>query len=259
MKSLTIEGLDPKTSHMGNGKTGKNGIPASVVKRLTKYMAYVQGLRELNVEWVSSQELAEMLGLTSSTVRQDLSHLDFSGTSKRGYDTEGLHRVLVGVLGADKSWNMVVVGSGNLGSALALHEEFPRRGFHICGIFDADSAKVGRKLGRLTVRAMSELPDLVKRREVEMGIIAVPASAAQSVADLLIASGVVGLLNLALCHISAPRGVAVVDYRIVASLFELSHLVSSVESRHERGGIMNRRRERAESAAWAGGKRSPDA
>jgi len=166
------------------------------------------------------------LGLTSSTVRQDLSHLDFSGTSKRGYETEGLFRVLVGVLGADKPWNMVVVGAGNLGRALALHEEFSRRGFHIRGIFDADPGKVGRKLGSLTVRRMDELPVLVPEWGVEMGIIAVPATAAQDVADRLIASGVRGLLNLALTHITVPQDVAIIDSRIVASLLELSHLVS---------------------------------
>ncbi len=118
------------------------------------------------------------------------------------------------------------MGAGNLGSALALHEEFPRRGFHILGIFDADKTKVGRRLGDLKVRGMDELAAVVKERDVEMGIIAVPASAAQSVADELIASGVRGLLNLALTHITAPREVSVIDSRIVASLFELSHLVS---------------------------------
>jgi len=203
----------------------KKAIPPSVIKRLTKYLAYVQRLCAEGVEWVSSLELAKTLGLTSSTVRQDLSHVDFSGTSKRGYETAGLAKVLTGVLGADTEWRMVVVGAGNLGRALALHEEFPRRGFHICGIFDSDKKVIGRRLGKLRVRDVRELAEVVKSEKADIGVIAVPARAAQSVADLLIAAGVKGLLNLALTHITAPKRVAVIDSRIVASLLELAHAI----------------------------------
>jgi redox-sensing transcriptional repressor len=203
----------------------KKAIPSSVIKRLTKYLAYVQRLRAEEVEWVSSLELAETLGLTSSTVRQDLSHIDFSGTSKRGYETVGLEKSLTGVLGADTEWRMVVVGAGNLGRALALHEEFPRRGFHICGVFDSDPKVIGRRLGKLRVRDVRELAEAVTAEKADIGVIAVPARAAQGVADLLIASGVKGLLNLALTHVVAPKSVAVMDSRIVASLLELSHAI----------------------------------
>ena len=87
---------------------------------------------------MSSIELGEALGLTSSTVRQDLSHIDFSGISKRGYSTAGLHASIAQTLGADKEICMVVVGAGNMGRALVQHNEFGRQGFKNCGIFDAD-------------------------------------------------------------------------------------------------------------------------
>jgi redox-sensing transcriptional repressor len=205
----------------------RQGIPPSVIRRLTKYLAEVQRLRQMGREWVSSQDLAEQLGLTSSTVRQDLTHLDFNGVSKRGYQTEGLQKVLARVLGADSVWKMVVVGAGNLGRALVQHEEFHRRGFEICGIFDNDAKMIGRKVGRLTVLGMRELPTLVGDLKVDLGVIAVPPAAAQGVADLLIASGVRGLLNMALTHIVAPARVCVTDARIVASLLELTHAVQS--------------------------------
>ena len=98
----------------------KRQIPPSVIRRLTRYLAIAQVLESQKVEWLSSVELAEMLGLTSSTVRQDLSHLDFCGISGRGYKVRGLPNILSNVLGADTSWNLVVVGAGNLGKALAL-------------------------------------------------------------------------------------------------------------------------------------------
>ena len=200
-------------------------MPQSVIRRLTRYLAHVQTLCAQEIKWVSSQEIADDLGLTSSTVRQDLSHLDFSGVSKRGYETCGLEKVLTEILGADTKWKMVVVGAGNLGKALALHEEFSRRGFRIVGIFDADANKIGKKVGNLVIRSQKEIPALVSSEKVDIGIIAVPAQVAQSVADLLIMSGVKGLLNLALSHIVTPQSVPVVDSRVVSSLLELSHTI----------------------------------
>jgi redox-sensing transcriptional repressor len=206
-------------------KEDTKGIPPSVLARMTRYFAHAQNLSDCGKEWVSSHELAETLGLTSSTVRQDLSYLDFSGISKRGYEVLGLKKVVGHLLGADEVWHTVMVGAGNLGSALALHEEFARRGFLLCGIFDADPAKVGRKFGAFRVQDMDRLPTVIGEQKVHIGIIAVPAMAAQRVADLLIASGICGLLNLTLTHIIAPRRVAVVDARIVASLQELAYSI----------------------------------
>jgi redox-sensing transcriptional repressor len=195
---------------------------------MTRYLAFVQGLCEDRVGWVSSSELADTLGLTSSTVRQDLSHLDFSGTSKRGYDTAGLTQVLVKALGVDETWRLVVAGAGNLGRALVLHRDFERRGFRICAIFDNDKRKIGTHVGSLTVQGMRELPTVVQAQGIQLGVIAVPPAAAQSVADIMIASRVRGLLNLALTHIVAPRHVAVIDARLAASLQELAYAVKSM-------------------------------
>ena len=201
----------------------RKGLPKSVIERLTKYLTQVQAIRRTGVEWVSSAELAHSLGLTSSTVRQDLSHVDFSGVSKRGYQTKGLEGVLTRVLGADSIWRMTVVGAGNMGRALALHEEFARRGFIIRGVFDADDRKVGQPLGGLTVMGMKELPPFVAREGIDIGVIAVPSEAAQHVADLLIVSGVKGLLNLTMTHIITPSKVTIIEARIVGHLLELAH------------------------------------
>lgn len=201
----------------------EKGMPRAVVSRLTRYLSHVQGLRAVGAEWISSQEMADALDVTSSTVRQDLSHLDFSGTSKRGYAVEGLCGVLLRTLGADRDWATVVVGAGNLGRALALHEEFPRRGFRICGIVDVDPSKIGLRIGVLTVARLRDLPRLVKRENAAIGVLAVPFEAAQEACDMLVVSGIRGVLNMTMHHVVVPRGVAVNDSRIVAHLLELTH------------------------------------
>ncbi len=205
--------------------SSKKSIPPSVIKRLPKYFSCVQTLNTTGVKWVSSTELADLLGLTSSTVRQDFSCLDFSGISKRGYEVTGLQKMLTGILGADTIWKVVIVGAGNLGRALALHEEFVRRGFEIVGIFDADKKKQKMHVGNLEILPMSKLPSVVDKHGVGMGIIAVPSEAAQTVADLLVSSGIKGILNMSMCHIIVPKRVSVTDSHIVASLQQLSHCV----------------------------------
>jgi redox-sensing transcriptional repressor len=204
------------------------------VRRLPKYLTYVRELREDGTEWVSSQELAGGLGLTSSTVRQDLSHLEISGISKRGYETKSLEDVLFRELGGHVTRPVVIVGAGNLGCALARHEVFRKLGFDVCGIFDAETKVIGRKVGSLTVGGMDDLPAFVREHRVEIGIVAVPAGAAQQVTDQLVAAGVPSLLNMACAHIHVPRDVAVVDARILENLQELSYILHA--NRKKSGG-----------------------
>ena len=201
------------------------GMPIPVVRRLTKYLAYLRLSKQEQKEWVSSQELSQALSLTDSTVRQDISHLDFSGRGKRGYEVAGLEKTLTNVLGLDACCNAVIVGAGNLGRALVLHEDFPRCGFKICGIFDSDPKLLGRKLGHLVVQGMEVLSDVVRDQKVEIGIMAVPARAARVVAFELITAGARGLLNLACAHVTVPQDVAIVDARLVESLQQLSCII----------------------------------
>ena len=200
-------------------------MPDSVVRRLPRYLMQAQNLRKMGLKWVSSQDLAEALGLTSSTVRQDLSHFEFSGIAKRGYLLEGLEGTVAEALGADTDTRMVVVGAGNLGRALALHGEFAEQGFRICGLFDSDPRVVGRKVGSLEVQDMDALPEVIRAARADIGVLAVPAGAAQEVADQLVAAGIRGILNLAYVHLAVPRKVAVVDARFISSLQELSYAI----------------------------------
>lgn len=151
--------------------------------------------------------------------------MDLSGISKRGYEAEALERVLSRELAADSVHRIIIVGAGHLGCALALHGELTRQGFEIGGIFDADPEVVKTKVGRHTVRPMSALEKVVTSRKIELAIIAVPASAAQEVADRLITAGVQALLNLTYSHLRVPSHVFTMDVRILEGLQELAYLM----------------------------------
>ena len=200
-----------------------------MVRRLPKYLTLSLELLSDGLEWISSQELGEALGLTSSTVRQDLSHLDISGISRRGYRVEALAEVLRHELGTDLKRRAIIIGAGHLGCALACHREFSEHGFDICALLDNDPELAGRKVGGLTVQPMDTLERLADIWTLDVGILAVPASVAQDVADLLISVGVRSLLNLAGSHIHAPDSVPVVDARILESLQELAHALKQEE------------------------------
>lgn len=198
-------------------------MPKPVIRRLPKYLVHVQELREEGVDWASSRDIAGALGLTSSTVRQDLSHMDLRGISKKGYETSQLEAVLRQILGADRMHRVFIIGAGNLGRALAEHGAFSRRGFEICGLFDVDPKLIGRSVGSAKVMSMESLPEQAKQTRIDIGIIAVPSQAAQAVADTLVEAGVRAILNLAYKHVQAPPEVTVVDARIMESLQELAY------------------------------------
>lgn len=201
-------------------------IPQPVIRRLPKYLVHIQELHEEGVEWASSQDIADALGLTSSTVRQDLSHMDLKGISKKGYETAQLEAVLRQILGADMIHRVVIVGAGHLGRALAEHGAFAERGFDICGLFDRDQTLFGRRYGHAEVLDIERLPEKAQEVRIDIGILAVPSQAAQEVTDMLVAAGVKAILNLAYKHIRTPPDVRVVDARIMESLQELAYALA---------------------------------
>lgn len=221
---------------------GRN-LPRPVVYRLPQYLTHVRELGESGVAWISSQELARDLGLTGSTVRQDLSHLPMRGVSRRGYPVGELEQVLTRVLGANRAHRVVIVGAGYLGTALALHGGLVKQGFQVCGLFDADPVVIGGQVGSLKIQPMKALQGIVKKHRIELGLIAVPAAAAQEVVDQLVAAGVRGILNLAYAQVRVPSGVALVDGRLIGNLQQLAYIIRNRNGETAR----NRARRKKES------------
>jgi redox-sensing transcriptional repressor len=183
-------------------------IPEATVARLPVYLRSLTELLGEKITTVSSERLAEMAGVNAAKVRKDLSYLGSYGTRGVGYEVEYLLFQMSRALGLTRDWPVVIVGAGNLGSALANYGGFTQRGFPVVAMFDADHAKVGRRVHGVEVRHLDELPALAAELHVGIGVIATPAGAAQDVADRLVAAGVTSILNFAPVVISVPDGVS---------------------------------------------------
>lgn len=183
-------------------------IPEATVARLPLYYRALVETAEQNIPTISSERLAEMAGVNAAKVRKDFSYLGSYGTRGVGYDVEYLLFQISRELGLTQDWPVVIVGVGNLGHALANYRGFPARGFRVAALVDADPAKHGEGVGGLVVEPIEELPRIVAERAVAIGIIATPASAAQEVAEALVAAGVTSVLNFAPTVIAVPEGVS---------------------------------------------------
>src|SRR5512138_2454585 len=183
-----VRAAGPGVMAHGNQRLPK--IPEMTIRRLSVYTRCLLQLEEDGVKTVSSTELAERFSLNSAQVRKDLAYFGEFGVRGIGYYVSGLKAELQRILGLDREWPVALVGLGNLGSALFHYRGFAKQGFRISTIFDDDPAKVGRAVNSLTIQALVELPRVVKAQGIQIGVVAVPADAAQGVADRLVAAGV---------------------------------------------------------------------
>jgi len=184
-------------------------IPDAAVSRLPVYLQILEDLKGDTVGQLSSDQLAALAGVNAAKVRKDLSYLGSYGTRGVGYDVAYLIYQIKRELGLLHEWNVVVVGAGNLGNALANYHGFSSRGFPVAGIVDKDPDKVGKTVGGVVVRHVSELVDIVRDRDVSIGVIATPSSAAQEAADSLVAAGIRSILNFASTVLVVPEHISV--------------------------------------------------
>jgi redox-sensing transcriptional repressor len=205
------------------------GIPEATVARLPVYLRALYALAERGVTTVASDELARSTGVNSAKLRKDLSHLGSYGIRGVGYDVEYLVYQVSRALGLTQRWPVVIVGAGNLGRALANYGGFISRGFRVEAVLDSDPSLVGRRLGGVIVRHVGELETVVAENGVAIGVIAVPAGAAQAMCDRLVGAGVTSILNFAPLVLNVPDGV---DVRKVDLSIELQILAFHAQRRN---------------------------
>lgn len=203
-----------------------NEIPKATVERLPRYLRCLEQLNR-HQRTVSSTDLAALANLTPAQVRKDLSHLGSYGVRGVGYDIDQLRAEIRRELGLTREWSVVVVGAGNLGSALAAYGGFENRGFEIVALYDVDPGRIGDEVAGVSVRALDDLAGDVAANGVAIGIITTPAGAAQSVANRLVEAGIGSILNFAPAVITVP---AHVELRQVDLSTELQILTFYLQS-----------------------------
>ncbi|MDR1777025.1 MAG: redox-sensing transcriptional repressor Rex [Desulfovibrio sp.] len=184
-------------------------IPRATISRLATYVQVLETFARDGVEVVSSHPLALASGVNASQVRKDLAYFGEFGIRGVGYNILSLIKAITSSLDVDREWRMALIGVGNLGKALLNHNDFRARGFNITAIFDCDPFKIGEIVQGLEVRCTSELPDMVAKLGIEIGIITTPPERAQRAADHLLGAGIMSILNFAPARIQAPAGVNV--------------------------------------------------
>ncbi|HET6498323.1 MAG TPA: redox-sensing transcriptional repressor Rex [Coriobacteriia bacterium] len=184
-------------------------VPEGVVERLPGYLNVLMQLRKEGESTVSSARLGELTGVNPAQIRRDLTHFGQFGTRGVGYDVPRLIDRVQHILGSDHSHRIVLVGAGHLGSAIAAYDGLRTRGFALAAVFDKDPDRVGGRAGDVVVRHISELPRVVAEQRVQFGVIAVPADAAQEVADLMVSAGIRVILNYSSTIVRAPGPVIV--------------------------------------------------
>jgi len=184
-------------------------IPEVVINRLPVYARALSDLAANGTTVVSSQALGEMLDVTPAQIRKDLRYLGRVGKQGRGYHVPTLLATLRSILGIDRTWRVALVGVGRLGQAIAEYNGFAPQGFRIVAIFDSDPKVVGTTIAGVTVQEAAGLEDWLRSNPVDIGIVAVPASAAQEVVDRLVSGGVRAILNYAPMTPLVPPGVTI--------------------------------------------------
>jgi len=196
-------------------------VSESTVSRLSFYYRSLLNLEKEGYDTVSSKELAKREKLTPAQVRKDLSFFGSFGTRGLGYPVKELKDKIASILGINRTWNVALIGVGNVGSALVSYKEFAKQGFNMKLLFDNDQRKIGKNHKGIVVSDIKNLVQELKDNKIEIVIIAVPASQAQGIVDEIIAAGVKTILNFAPTNLKVPESVFL---RTVNMAMELEHL-----------------------------------
>lgn len=203
-----------------------SSIPDIVISRLPVYLRALERLVQEGHEVTSSHELGKQLGISSAQIRKDLSHFGGFGKQGTGYKIAYLREQLRQVLNVEQEWDIVLVGAGDLGSAVARYRGFSERGFHILHVFDSAPDKVNKRIGDFTILPIDALEKTIRSTQVQIAMITVPAENAQQVANRLVACGVKAILNYAPINLNVPEGVRVQNIDPVLHLQRMTYYLT---------------------------------
>jgi len=187
----------------------KREIPDIIVSRLPVYLRALRRMQAREQQNTSSQELGEQVGISAAQIRKDLSQFGEFGKQGTGYNIVFLIGKLCEILQVEHVWDVALVGMGDMGHALARYQGFHDRGFRVTMVFDNDPAKVGEKVGGFVIQDTREMGPAIRKANIRVAMVCVPASVAQTVTNQLVEAGVKAILNYAPVSVSVPAGVRV--------------------------------------------------
>lgn len=206
---------------MLNPKHGN--ISRATIDRLPLYIRTLRLIKSEGSDIVSSEELGRRIGVTPEQIRKDLASFGAFGKKGVGYHVNELLNNISLILGLDRKWNIAIIGVGHLGWALANYRNFSALGFQLVALFDQNPAIIGQNVNGVEVLAMAEMENIIEERKIQIGVITVPASVAQSIADKMVAAGVHGIWNFAPVRVRVPENVQLVSEDLSVGLSTLSY------------------------------------
>jgi redox-sensing transcriptional repressor len=214
---------------MGGRTVEGKEISQAVIKRLPRYYRYLEELMESGVERISSNELSERMKVTASQIRQDLNNFGGFGQQGYGYNVQHLYLEIAKILGIDRKHNMIIIGAGNLGQAIANYANFEKRGFLVQALFDANPRLEGVVVRGIEIRGMDSLESYIKEHHVEIAALTIPKNKAPEVAEKIVKCGVKAIWNFAHTDLNLPKDVIVENVHLSESLMRLSYNIAKSE------------------------------
>ena len=202
-------------------------ISKAVIGRLPRYYRYLGELIEEGVERISSNELSARMKVTASQIRQDLNNFGGFGQQGYGYNVKYLYAEIAKILGIDQQHNLIIIGAGNLGQAIANYTNFERRGFLIKGMFDINPKLIGLVIRGIEIRSVDELESFIKANDIQIAALTIPKTKAPEIADRLVKAGIKAIWNFAHTDLVVPEDVVVENVHLSESVMRLSYRVSS--------------------------------
>lgn len=205
-------------------------ISRAVISRLPRYYRYLGELSEEGVERISSKELSERMKVTASQIRQDLNNFGGFGQQGYGYNVRYLYNEIAKILGIDRQHNIIIIGAGHLGQAIANYANFERRGFLIQAMFDVDPNLFGKTVRGARVYSLDSLEKFISENDIQIAALTIPKARVMEVADRLVKSGIKAIWNFAHTDLTVPDDVIVENVHLSESLMRLSYRVSNMDA-----------------------------
>ena len=201
-------------------------ISQAVIRRMPRYYRYLGELLDAGVERISSNDLSARMHVTASQIRQELNNFGGFGQQGYGYNVQFLHDEIGKILGLDETHNVIVIGVGHLGQAVANYKNFDSLGFKIIGLFDTDEAVIGKDIRGVKVRSNDELADFLDNNKVDIAALTLPRDRAELTARLVVEHGVKGIWNFALVDLDMLENVVVENVHLSDTLMQLSYNIT---------------------------------